>query len=660
MPALRVKPSYYARAYALPRGICACAVGLCTVLEWRGMAEASAEDLEIESVPATPPSCDRPESSRASILDRLKPPAKSDLARKRKIEKPKTTGADKKRKSSVPSPSDPKTVSPSTRAKEFPGECLEVRQGKLFCAACREELSLKKSTVKNHISSGNKHSDAKARLARKEARERDIAQSLVAHDKEEQPAGTSVSMAERVYRVKVVENFLRAGIPLSKIDTLRALLEENGLRLTHSSHLADYIPLLLRQENELIRSELEDECISAVFDGTTRDGEALAIVVRFVKDWKIEQRLVRLLLLAKPVTGDELARELLTVLSTELGVANTKLLACTRDRAAVNGKAMRTLGVLYPNVMDIGCFSHTLDLVGENFKTPTLEKFMKHWVKLFQHSYKARLIWREKTGQAPKHYSATRWWSKWECENQIMLQWGDVPGFLESADAAPKSREKLKRLLECDKTNLMTELAVTIDAGAAFVKACYTLEGDGPLVLTCYEVLSTVKASIQVQHWPNTHAVARQLAAQQKQPALEQQLITYAKSCVQPGFTYFESKFDGELLPCVKAFKAASFFHPGKVTDRQPNASAIEELKAFPFLQGVIPDLKTELPTYLATAEGTPADVELLKWWKKHAEKLPHWAAACKQVLLCQPSSAAVERVFSCLKNSFNDQQSTV
>ena len=105
---------YYAQAYALPHGICACAVGLCTVLEWRGMAEASAEDLEIEPVPATPPSCDRPESSRTSILDRLKLPTKSDLARKRKIEKPKTTGADKKRKSSVPSPSNPNNVSPST------------------------------------------------------------------------------------------------------------------------------------------------------------------------------------------------------------------------------------------------------------------------------------------------------------------------------------------------------------------------------------------------------------------------------------------------------------------------------------------------------------------------------------------------------------------
>ena len=76
---------------------------------------------------------------------------------------------------------------------------------------------LKKSTVKNHIFSGNKHKDAKDRLAKKEARERDIAASLAIYDKAEKPAGTSVSMAERVHQVKVVKSLLRAGIPLSKV-----------------------------------------------------------------------------------------------------------------------------------------------------------------------------------------------------------------------------------------------------------------------------------------------------------------------------------------------------------------------------------------------------------------------------------------------------------
>ena len=39
---------------------------------------------EIEPVPVTPPSYDRLECSRTSVLDKLKPPTKSDLARKRK------------------------------------------------------------------------------------------------------------------------------------------------------------------------------------------------------------------------------------------------------------------------------------------------------------------------------------------------------------------------------------------------------------------------------------------------------------------------------------------------------------------------------------------------------------------------------------------------
>lgn len=88
--------------------------------------------------------------------------------------------------------------------------------------------------------------------------------------------------------------------------------------------------------------------LSAIFYGTTRNGEALAVVVRFVRNWKIEQRLVRLVLLAKSVNGDELAREILTILSTELGVASGKLLACMRDGASVNEKAMNTLLISTP------------------------------------------------------------------------------------------------------------------------------------------------------------------------------------------------------------------------------------------------------------------------------------------------------------------------
>ncbi len=51
-----------------------------------------------------------------------------------------------------------------------------------------------------------------------------------------------------------------------------------------------------------------------MFDGTTRFGEVLAVIVRFINDWKVEQRLVRLECIQKSVTGEELARELLSII----------------------------------------------------------------------------------------------------------------------------------------------------------------------------------------------------------------------------------------------------------------------------------------------------------------------------------------------------------
>ena len=59
-------------------------------------------------------------------------------------------------------------------------------------------------------------------------------------------------------------------------------------------------------------SELADKYVSVTFDGTTRLGEAMAVVVRFVSsDWTLEQRLMKLQMLAKSMKGEEVARELI-------------------------------------------------------------------------------------------------------------------------------------------------------------------------------------------------------------------------------------------------------------------------------------------------------------------------------------------------------------
>ncbi len=161
------------------------------------------------------------------------------------------------------------------------------------------------------------------------------------------------------------------------------------------------------------------------------------------------------------------------------------------------------------------------------------------------------------------------------------------------------AKAKLEQLFNnpTTKSQLMVELAVTVDAGEPFVKATYYLEGDGPLVFTCYEKIMELKAAVRTAFYPNTIAVINQLASGSGN-ALHQQLTKYSKHCVKPGHDYFIAKFDGELKPAVQLFKAARYFDPCKVSELKPNCCDIDDLKSFPCLNddSIIDELKAELP----------------------------------------------------------------
>lgn len=93
-----------------------------------------------------------------SLLSRLKSPQPSDLARKRKVKCNPPKGTKKGKGSAA---SSPKNVSPLDRVKAYPSEHFTVSYNKkLFCSACREEISLKKSVIECHIGS-QKHKKGK-------------------------------------------------------------------------------------------------------------------------------------------------------------------------------------------------------------------------------------------------------------------------------------------------------------------------------------------------------------------------------------------------------------------------------------------------------------------------------------------------------------------
>ena len=69
-----------------------------------------------------------------------------------------------------------------------------------------------------------KHSRGKVQLQNKSQREQDIVMALQKYDKEVHPVGETLPTEKRVYKIKVVSTFLKAGVQITKIDRFRPLL----------------------------------------------------------------------------------------------------------------------------------------------------------------------------------------------------------------------------------------------------------------------------------------------------------------------------------------------------------------------------------------------------------------------------------------------------
>ena len=204
----------------------------------------------------------------------------------------------------------------------------------------------------------------------------------------------------------------------------------------------------------------------------------------------------------------------------------------------------------------------------------------------------------------------------------------------------------------------MVETAAVVDAGSEFVKTTYTLEGDGPLVLICYEKIQAAFESINVHHYPNVDAVISQVTVGAPTHIIDQ-WKTYARKCVQPAPDFFTNRFGTTLKSQLDPFKAARLFVPHKAVQIRPDAPLVDSLKSFPFLNSetTIASLKSELPTYLAHASDVSSDIDPLVWWQQQSRDLPVWADSFRKTILIQPSSAAAERVFSLLNNSFGSSE---
>lgn len=241
------------------------------------------------------------------------------LARARKINAPpvgqkKCTGCGVKK-------SDPKTMTPAQRVRDFPNEPFSVDNGKLWCKCCSQELALKKDTIKNHIQS-IRHEEQKAARIASEKRHGEIAAKTIAevYAGKAQLGGSSLPISTQAHRISVCEAFLTDAIPFcvlrDPLGKLRQILEYNRAILP-LCEVAQYIPRLLDTEIKTVQEELRGcQAYSYSFDGTTEVAELVCVVVRFIgKTSTIQHRVLSFKVLQRSLNADELAAHLLEVLA---------------------------------------------------------------------------------------------------------------------------------------------------------------------------------------------------------------------------------------------------------------------------------------------------------------------------------------------------------
>ena len=154
-------------------------------------------------------------------------------------------------------------------------------------------------------------------------------------------------------------------------------------------------------------------------------------------------------------------------------------------------------------------------------------------------------------------------------------------------------------------------------------------------------------------------------------------LLARAEAIVGPAEAYFEDRVMRKRHQQINRLKAARMFDPLYAKAHAATAANIDALQCFKFAKHpcIAPALKNmhaEIDVYnakvtaipdlsqreITARDGTKTDsFEIEAWWKEARSSLPNFAVVLRAILCHSPHSCAVERLFSVLNNSFDEQQ---
>jgi hypothetical protein len=316
-------------------------------------------------------------------------------------------------------------------------------------------------------------------------------------------------MEIRSSRLKIARCLLIGGIKLSKLSDplsgLMEILEKGSAKLTVKS-IREAVPTLQEMELIQLKQELKNaDFFSIIYDGTTEVCEMFALIVRWFdkSKMKIEQRLVSCSMLQKSMTGVEICRQIIDML-TKYHLAIGQILSNSRDGASNNTVAVTNLKNINPNIIDVICTSHSGHLCGDQFDCPLLKSFISSWSSMMSQSNIAKQKFKNLVGRKAKRKSAVRWGAEFQVIDQVLTHYSTVVDLINDADEFSTShRAALSAILKgpvphvnmphlTNEVLLKLEMAVTVDCGKCIYDFIYQWEGDGLVTPYIYSAMKHV------------------------------------------------------------------------------------------------------------------------------------------------------------------------
>ena len=323
----------------------------------------------------------------------------------------------------------------------------------------------------------------------------------------------------KLFRIDALRSIATANIPISALHDMSGFIE----KYASPGHTLGCVQDIPRYYSKTLHAILKDEIkkilslsyqpFGLIFDGTPSFAEAEAIKVRFVtKKFDINELLVKLSCFKKKLNSDNIANHLIQTIKYDLGLDVRYWYTSQQDRASTNLAALRKIkvNVNEANPTRNDCCAHTFSNCGQAMIHSDIPKygslFRKTYQKMIQYPGAARDLAASKFGETVKESGGVRFYKIWEQIGQIsdyslakLLT--EVVVECVNRKWSEASSKKLMFIFGGDENRgelamAIIELAAMVDVGRLFCTACYNSEGDSPLILTFYLILSKLEAIV--------------------------------------------------------------------------------------------------------------------------------------------------------------------